>query len=141
MQSRKKLLMFLLSAVVVSALAIAPAHAQSGRASFDVPFDFIAGKSVMKAGTYRFTTDGNFVVFVSSGGKMSQMLLLPGSAAPRSGRETYLEFKRYGNESFLSKVVFSNDTQFDLPRSSREKEILAQIGSGEVKEVLSGAAQ
>ena len=141
MQSRKKLLMFVLGAVIVSALAIAPAHAQSGRASFDVPFDFVAGTTVMKAGTYRFTTDGNFVVFVSNGEKTSQMMLLPGSAAPRSGRETYLQFTRYGNESFLSKVVFSNDVKFDLARSSREKEILARARTTGTQEVLAGAAQ
>lgn len=141
MQSHKKLLLFVLSAVMVSALAIAPAHAQSDRASFDVPFDFVVGQTVMKAGTYRFKTDESFVVLVSGGGKTSNLLLLPGSAAPREGRETYLQFNRYGNESFLSKVVFSNDTKFDLPRSSREKEILARVNPGDVQEVLAGAAQ
>ena len=141
MQSQKKLLMFVLGAVIVSALAIAPAHAQSGRASFDVPFDFVAGKTVMKAGTYQIKTDGNFVVVFSNGEAKSQLLMLPGSAAPRSGKETYLQFTRYGNESFLSKVVFSNDLKFDLARSSREKEILAQTRSTGTQEVLAGAAQ
>jgi len=141
MQKRKKSLWFVLSAVIVSALAIAPAHAQSDRASFDVPFDFVVGQKVMKAGTYQFKTDGDFVVVLSSGGKTTQLLLLPGSAAPRSERDTYLEFKRYGNESFLSRVVFSNDVNFDLPRSNREKEILAGVRSGQVQEVLAGAAQ
>jgi|SRR5579864_5002278 len=137
MQSRKKSVLFLLAAVVVSAVAIAPAHAQGSRASFNVPFDFVIGQTKMEAGTYRIGTQGNFVAMVSGAGKTSySVLMAAGSAATHEG-QPYLRFTRYGRESFLNTIVFSEGSSFDLPRSSREKEIMARVTSGQQVDVLS----
>ena len=50
-------------------------------------------------------------------------------------------FTRYGNESFLNKIVFSSDQSYAVPRSNREKEIIARGVSGEEIAMLMGAAR
>ena len=137
MQSRKKSVLFLLTAVVVSALAIPPAHAQGSRASFNVPFDFVIGQNRMEAGTYRIGTQGNFVATVSGTGKASYALLMAASDAASHDGHPYLRFTRYGKESFLNTIVFSDGASFDLPRSGREKEMMARMTPGEQVDVLS----
>ena len=138
MQSGKKSVLYLLAAVVVSALAIAPAHAQGSRASFDIPFDFVIGQTKMEAGTYRIGTQGNFVATVSGAGKATYTVMMAAAGdAPNHDGQPYLRFTRYGKESFLKTIVFSSDASFDLPRSSREKEIMARMTSGDHVDVLS----
>jgi hypothetical protein len=137
MQSQKKSVLFLLAAVVVSALAIAPAHAQGSRASFNVPFDFVVGKNKMPAGTYRVGTQGNFVATVDGDGKATYSLLMAAGDAVSHDGQPYLRFRRYGKESFLKTIVFSDGASYDLPRSGREKEIMARTTPGEQVDVLS----
>jgi len=36
-------------------------------------------------------------------------------------------FTRHGDETFLDKIVFSVDRDFDLPHSNREKELIATV--------------
>lgn len=136
MQNLKKFVLFVLMAVFVAALAIAPAHAQSGRLSVNVPFDFVLGKATLKAGTYRIETQGSFVSFSDADRKTTYALLLPGGGVSDRNGEPYVVFTRYGTESFLNKVVFSADNSYDLPRSSQEKEIMAHLTSGEQVAVL-----
>lgn len=125
MQSLKKLLLLLFAAVVVSGVA-APAQAQSGRLSVNVPFDFLVDGHTMKAGVYRIHEQGNFLSFVNSAGEGRYALLLPdGPVATRDGNP-YLRFTRYGNESFLTEIVFSDNDTARLPRTRREKEMMAQ---------------
>ena len=127
MQSQKKSVLFLLAAVVVSALAIAPANAQGSRASFNVPFDFVVGKINLPAGTYRIGTQGNFVATVDGDGKATHFLLMATSDAASHDGRPYLRFTRYGKESFLTTIVFGGGATYVLPRSSREKEIMARM--------------
>ncbi len=134
MRSLKKYVLFVLLAVFVASLTLTPARAQSGL-SANVPFDFVVGKTTMKAGSYRIGTQGAFVSFTSIGGRTRFALLSPGRSA--TGRsEPYLVFTRYGTESFLSKIVFSARNTYDLPRSGRESELAARGASGEQVAVL-----
>ena len=127
MQS-KKYGLFVLMAVFVVSIAMMPAYAQSDRITADVPFDFAVGSSHFQAGSYKIQTRGEigtFVAFIQADGKTAYTLLNPGSDATDHKGQPYLVFNRYGSESFLTKIVFSSDRSYDLPPSSREKEILA----------------
>jgi hypothetical protein len=136
MQSRKKSVLFLLAAVVVSALAITPAQAQSPHASFTIPFDFVIGQTKMQAGTYRIGTEGNFIATVTGSGQSSYSLLMAASDAAGHSGKPYLRFTRYGHESFLTTIVFSDGVSYDLPRSSTEKEIMARVTSHDQVDVV-----
>ena len=45
--------------------------------------------------------------------------------------QPYLVFTRYGNVAFLSKVVFSENDNYDVPKTNREKELIANLGSNQ----------
>ena len=135
MQNLKKFALFLLLTVFVTSLGIAPAHAQS-RLKADIPFDFELGKTTLKAGTYGVAVDGQFVILRGPDGKTVNALLLPGRADHHHKDEAYLIFTRYGQESFLNTIAFSVDQTYGLPRSNREKEMMAHIQSGEQLAVL-----
>jgi hypothetical protein len=134
MQNLKKSMLLVLMAVFVASLTIVPAHAQGIEAT--VPFDFVLGKTTLKADNYRIQMQGSFVAIVGAQGRASYALLLPGSDAANRNGQPYLVFTRYGTESFLSKVVFSADSIYNLPRSAREKEMMAHVTSGEQVAVL-----
>lgn len=136
MQSLKQYVLFALMAVFVASFAIVPAHAQSARISANIPFDFSLGKSNLTAGTYSIETQGALVAFSMRGGDTKYALLRQPSDAVSHDGQPYLIFIRYGTESFLSKVVFSDDQAYDLPLSSREKELATHGMSGEQIAVL-----
>ena len=140
MQSLKRLLMLLLAAVIVSAVAAAPAHAQSGRMVVDVPFDFVVAGHTMKAGNYRIQEQGNFLAFVNSRGETRYVLWQVDGRADRRDPNPYLRFSQYGSESFLTKIVFSEKDAVRVPPSASEKEMMAR-GVGEAISVESGAAR
>jgi hypothetical protein len=141
MQNLRKYVLFAFMAVFVASLAIAPAHAQS-RLKANVPFDFVLGQTTMRADTYRIVSDGSFIALVDANGKSRYSMYLAGSdAADHYNGAPYLVFTRYGTETFLSKIVFSTDRSYDLPRSSREKELAARLNSNEQGAVSIGAAR
>jgi hypothetical protein len=138
MKSQKKVGLFVLMAVLGAMIAIVPAHAQSdSRVSVNVPFDFVAGNSALKAGAYRIETMESGVLILSSDGgrKRFALVVTDGNAASRNG-EPYLVFARYGNEAFLDKVVFSTESRYDLLSGNRERELNANAGSGEADAVV-----
>jgi hypothetical protein len=141
MQNLRKYVLFVFMAVFVASLAIAPAHAQSASISANVPFDFAVGKTSLKAGSYRIATQGSFVAFSLAGRNTTYTMLYPGGDASRRDGQPYLVFTRYGTESFLSKIVFSEDYSYAVPRSGREKELATHLNSGEQVAVLIGAAR
>jgi len=96
----------------------------------------------MKADSYRIASDGSFVAFVDADGRARYSMYVPGSdAADDHNGAPYLVFTRYGTETFLSRIVFSTDRTFDLPRSSREKELAARLNSNEQIAVSVGGAR
>lgn len=141
MLNLRKYVLFAFLAEFVASLAIAPAHAQ-GRLAANVPFDFVLGQSTMKADSYRIESQGSFVAFVDAEGRARYSMYLPGSdAADSHNGAPYLVFTRYGTKTFLSRIVFSPDRTYDLPRSSKEKELAARLNAGEQVAVAIGAAR
>jgi hypothetical protein len=136
MQNLRKYVLFVLVGVFVASFAMAPAHAQSASISASVPFDFAVGATSLKAGSYRIVTQGSFVAFSLAGGNTTYTMLYQGVDATSRDGQPYLVFTRYGTESFLSKIVFSEDKSYAVPRSGREKELAARLNSGEQVAVL-----
>jgi hypothetical protein len=130
MQSLKKSVMLVMLAVFGVALAVGTAHAQRGLV-VDVPFDFVVGKATLQSGHYRIARSGaSFASFVDTKRNAKFAMLLPsGDVRSRNGNP-YLVFTRYGQDTFLNKVVFSTNEVYDVPVSNREKEMKAQLGSG-----------
>jgi len=123
--------MFVLAAGLAAALTVAPAHAQSG-VSADVPFNFALGKTTLDAGHYRVEKSGaSFLTLTGASGKTQFTMRLPGGHFSKGDGQPYLVFTRYGEQAFLSKVVFSAKEVYDLPLSSREKEMKAHLLTGE----------
>jgi len=141
MQNLKKSLLLLSIALVISAAAVAPAHAQAGRIKADIPFDFVLDKTTMKAGTYFIQTQGDFLSLRDDAGATRYVLALPGDKALLRNGQPYLRFNRYGNESFLSQIVFAEKNTVRLPQSGREKELEARSTTGDQIELRAGASR
>ena len=138
---RKYLFIGLMGVVVATSATIPAAHAQGAAAI--IPFNFTVGSMQFQPGDYRLHTtgaQGSFLELSKIGGESKFTLLMPG-VNDGSTREPYLVFHRYGKESFLTRVVFSNAEAYDLPRTSREKEILASQASGDQVEIPIGSAR
>ncbi|HTS05047.1 MAG TPA: hypothetical protein VMP68_05645 [Candidatus Eisenbacteria bacterium] len=136
MRNLRKYLMLAVGAVFSAALAVSPALAQE-HMTVDVPFNFVLGKATLQSGHYRIERPGaSFASFVDSERKANFVILLPGGDVRSLNGQPYLVFTRYGQKTFLNKVVFSSNEVYDLPVSSKEKELRAQVGSGEELAVL-----
>ena len=131
MKNLKKVVLLALVAVFGAALAIAPAQAQAARVSVNIPFDFEVGKATMKAGTYRIEKQGSFVSLSSADGRTGYAMLLPSGGVVKHNGEAYLVFTRYEGVSFLNRIVFSADSNYELPRSNRQKELMSKTTSGQ----------
>jgi hypothetical protein len=142
MQRLKKYVMFVLMAVLVASFAISSAQAQSAGAAVSIPFDFSVGKIHLKAGDYRIqpTALGTFLAF-SGDGDTKYTLLMPGEKAALHNGQPYLVFHRYGSEVFLRKLVLSAEKAYNLPRTNREKEILARLTPGDQVDLPMGSAR
>jgi len=109
-----------------------------------IPFDFSAGGTQFQAGDYRVQIPGevgSFLLIARNGGDAKYTMLLPAHKEPLRNGEPYLVFHRYGTESFLTRVVFSDGQTYDLPRTSREKEILAGATSDEQVDLSMGSSR
>ena len=144
MKSMKKVALFLLVAAIGANLAIGRAHAEDDtRAAVNVPFDFVVGKTVLKAGSYKVEVQQSGLVdFWSADAREHHIaLMIPGSPSKdQKNDDPRLVFTRYGSESFLSKIAMSVDLNFELPVSGREKELIhsMSVGGGDSLVVQSG---
>ncbi len=104
-------------------LAIASVQAQTpSKVEVNVPFDFAAGQSKLKAGVYSFRrTSGNAVTIRSADGKTTAIVNAPltlGSRDSKSGER--LVFNKYEEQYFLSQVWLTVDTGRQLFTSGLE---------------------
>jgi hypothetical protein len=116
-----------------AALTVVPAHAQSGsRALANIPFDFSVGNTTLKAGSYSVEQlQSGILALSSSDNKGHQFATTFPSASDRQSQESHLVFIRYGREVFLKRVFISgNEYSYELPESSREREIIKNQASG-----------
>ena len=105
-------------------LAIASVQAQTpSRVEVNIPFDFSAGKSTLKAGAYSVKrTAGNALAIRSADGKTTALLNAPLTIGARNSKAgERLVFNKYGDQYFLSQVWMSVDTGRQLFPSSGEQ--------------------
>jgi hypothetical protein len=78
----------------------------------DIPFDFSAGKAMLKAGVYSIKrTSGNLFAIRSADGKTTALVNAPLIIGPwYSKASERLVFNQYGDQYFLSQVWLSVDT-------------------------------
>ena len=139
MQYLMKAMIFAVMSLLGVTLTIVPAHAQSGsRALANIPFDFLVGNTTLRAGSYTVEQlRSGLLVFSSEDGKEHQFVLtIPGDSGNQS-QEPHLVFTRYGSETFLKRVFFAGNEDYDeLLRSSREKELIKNQASGDELSLL-----
>jgi hypothetical protein len=104
-------------------LAIVSVNAQSpSRIEVKIPFDFSAGKTTLKAGTYSIKRiSATALSFRSADGKTTVLVNAPltiGSRDSKAGER--LVFNQYGEQFFLSQVWLTVDTGRQLFTSEVE---------------------
>lgn len=133
MKSIKTVALFLLVAAIGVNLAGGRAHAEDDtRVAVNVPFDFVVGKTVLKAGSYKVEVlQSGLVDFWSNDEARHHIaLMLPGAASKAQNGDPHFVFTRYGGEAFLSKIAMSADLNLDAPVSGREKELIRSMSAG-----------
>src|SRR4029077_8372230 len=132
MQYLLKPMLFAVITVLGVALAIMPAHAQSGRRVLaDIPFDFSIGNTTLKAGSYTVEQlQSGIIVFSSDDGNEHQFALTFPGDSDKQSQEPHFVFIRYGSEAFLKRVFLSgSDDCYELPESSRERKLIKDQAS------------
>jgi hypothetical protein len=89
-----------------------------------VPFDFWLGQKLMPAGGYFIYHEGNGAVLVrgEDGKRTGNIFLAASLLSNQRPGEPRLEFTRYADTYFLSKI-WNIDRGYAVPKSSREKEL------------------
>jgi|tagenome__1003787_1003787.scaffolds.fasta_scaffold20989906_14 hypothetical protein len=131
MNNGKKAVLWALMAVVIAAVGMSPAHAQSNSISVDVPFDFAVGTQTLGAGNYLVQRQGGFLSLRGTDGQSIYVLPLTEGSFGTEEDGAHLVFARYGNEAFLNEIVFLGGKNYDLPRGSKEQELISAAGSHE----------
>ncbi|MBZ5719213.1 MAG: hypothetical protein LAO03_02425 [Acidobacteriia bacterium] len=122
-----------------AAVAIAPAHAQTGsRILVNIPFDFFVGSAPLKAGNYTVEeTQPGVLAFSGTHGQEHLFALTVGTDFANQGHEPHFVFTRYGTEVFLNRVFLSADNDCQaVPLSSREKKLIQSQASGDELSLL-----
>ena len=103
-------------------------HAQTLNLRASIPFNFRMGKVLMPAGDYQIYHSNGVVRVRGESGRVTGALSLS-RATSRPGKATLgaLEFNRYDDNYFLTKVwaPYSNDGQV-LPTSKEEKMLVSR---------------
>ena len=94
--------------------AVTAAAQPSTKLEAAIPFDFIAGRTHLKAGVYNVKyLSANALIFRSADGKAKAIVLAPRGLTADNGQPQRILFHRYGDSYFLSQVWI-------LPTSGRE---------------------
>lgn len=116
-------------------LATASARAQgytTEKAVMDIPFDFSAGGTQLRAGSYVVTKSPTTISVRSKDGRRAVMLL-PMRTLQSGGKlsASKLVFRRYGDGYFLAEAwMFAYDLGFELRQSRAEREAIAKNSAG-----------
>jgi hypothetical protein len=115
---------------LVTFLACSILHtAESADLTATVPFDFWLGQSVMPAGEYRIIQRPNGMVTVREGGRRYAARTFFTNPVNRHEKPmaSSLEFNRYGDTYFLSKIWAPNSHDGrTFPTSRHEKELASR---------------
>lgn len=115
--------------VAFVALAVGSVQAQTGyRIQTNIPFDFTAGESSLRAGSYSFETISDNALLVRSIDGKKGVLLLTRATEPGGTEQARLIFNRYGDRYFLSQVCVSGrDDGRKLPLSDAERRLAREL--------------
>ncbi len=124
-------------AVVVLGLILlagmVPAFAKSSaEASFDVPFEFVAGNVTLPAGQYTVSYNAVTSALTVREAKSGACIIVLSNPAQnlQAGSETKLVFHRYGAKTFLRQLWMSGyNIGREVPKSGYEREIMAKLGA------------
>jgi hypothetical protein len=100
----KKHLLFVVASLF---LVVGSLHAQSVSLKADIPFDFVASNTIMRAGTYAIrplSTGGSAVELENSDGKDSILLAPCDCASDRTEHESKLVFQVSDGQYFLWQI-------------------------------------
>lgn len=123
-----------LSIVAIFCLLLMPAVAisasSSGRFTVNIPFDFNAGKTQLKAG--RYIVDSNNVRGVprlsSADHRTTIFVSTFGGETNHQGSPAKLVFRRYGQQYFLAQIWNEGSTEaMQLPTSRAERELAKEL--------------
>jgi hypothetical protein len=114
--------------IVVAAVSARGQGLVADRAVMNIPFDFSAGETQLRAGSYFVTRTPTTISIRSHDGRQTIMLLPMRTL--QSGRKlsaSKLVFHRYGDSYFLAQAwMFAYNLGYELPRSRAEREAIAQ---------------
>jgi hypothetical protein len=134
-----KVRLFILLALLGAVITVVPAHAQTGiRESVNIPFDCAVGNTQFKAGMYTVDEVQPETISISStdGQQHSFTLTFHGDSANHS-QQPHLVFSRYGSKTFLDKVFFSAENDYEqLVPTSTEKKLARGQKAGEELSLL-----
>ncbi len=136
---RKERAVLLLAALLVAGIAtLAVAQDETKYAKCQIPFAFTAGNQEMPAGEYWIQNVESGVVEIGSADRhhvarlMTNDVMLPGAA-----RESKLLFKRYGDKTYLSRILRQGDPVGSDVQQTRAELALARAAAAKPVEVLS----
>ena len=115
--------------VAFIALAVGSVQAQTGyRIQTNIPFDFTAGETSLRAGSYSVEMiSDNALLFRSIAGKKG-VLLLTRATEPGGTEQARIIFNRYGDRYFLSQVCVSGgDVGRELHPSGAERRLAKEL--------------
>ncbi|MCA1594430.1 MAG: hypothetical protein LC754_17755 [Acidobacteria bacterium] len=123
---------FLALSLLVSAMAMTPAYAQSHSSLVaHIPFDFYIGDKMIPAGEYsvrRVSDDGAQLLISSADGRENVLVLTHEMAAKASKHdEASLIFNKYGDELFLSAAWNPGSGGRALIASARERRLKKEL--------------
>jgi len=128
MKNRATSMLALAGLFLVLAVAKVPGQTPT-KVVVNVPFDFMAGKANLKAGTYSIRRlNGNALSIRSADGRTSAIVNAPltiGSRDFKAGER--LVFNRYGTEYFLSQVWLSVDSGRQLHTTGKEEKTATEF--------------
>src|SRR5687768_4934743 len=136
---RKQLLKGLATFGVFLTLTVGSVQAQSGYTiKVDIPFDFTAGETSLRAGIYAIKlTSENVLLVRSIDGKKSVLVLARQATEPRSRQKPgRIIFNRYGDRYFLSQAwVRGADLGVELNLSGAERRLAKEhrLAKGDAK--------
>ena len=118
-------------------LAVGSVQAQTGyRIQINIPFDFTAGESSLRAGIYTVEQISDSTLLVRSiDGKKSVLLLTRATDPVRTEQKARIIFNRYGDLYFLSQAwVIGGDVGRELDPSSAERRLAKELSLAKADE-------
>lgn len=115
----------MVAAAIVLLLSAGSAYAQSRLGTFNVPFRFVAGETVLTAGEYHITQDSTPGMLQLWGSDRHTILVFAGNIQTLDpSTQTKIVFHRYDNRYFLAQVwVGGQNLGREVPIGRQEREI------------------